>query len=245
MSDPTNVFNENNQSTQTTTNDSPLSAFDDQLKQIKNENGEQKYGDLNKALDALKHSQDYIPSLKQELETKDRLIGELESKVKASKTIEETLEQLKTPAQDNTQATPSSLTGEDVQKLLNEALTQREVATIERNNEATVNSSLLQTYGDKAQEVVSKKAEELGMTVQEIQQLARKNPKLVLSQFQTSTPPKTNSTESSYRIGLNNPNSVEITPPEKSLLRGATTSEQVAYMRKIREKVYKENGITV
>ncbi len=44
-------------------------VFADQLASITNERGEPKYKDLPTALQALKHSQEYIPSLKQENET--------------------------------------------------------------------------------------------------------------------------------------------------------------------------------
>ena len=44
--------------------------FNDQLDTIKNDKGERKYGTVEQALEALKHSQEFIPSLK---EDKDNL----------------------------------------------------------------------------------------------------------------------------------------------------------------------------
>ena len=64
MSD-SSLFNAPVEPTQETTDPSSASidAFAHQLFAIKNERGEPKYTSLSTALDALKHSQEYIPQL--------------------------------------------------------------------------------------------------------------------------------------------------------------------------------------
>jgi hypothetical protein len=62
MADQPNVF-----SSEETPQNVPASTnvFEDQLKQIKNETGEQKYDSVPKALEALQHSQSFIGQLKE------------------------------------------------------------------------------------------------------------------------------------------------------------------------------------
>ena len=80
MSDQTSIFgNQNAPAPQDQNNggnsNPPTPSSNDQLANlltgIKNERGEPKYKDVQTALEALRHSQEYIPTLKQEKEAND------------------------------------------------------------------------------------------------------------------------------------------------------------------------------
>lgn len=221
-------------------------AFEDQLKAIKNEAGEQKYDTLEKALDALKHSQSYIPDLKSTLTEKEQEIARLQEELSKRSAVEDVVAKL-TANQDQQETTPQA-NGLDEQAVLNlvqDFTQQQQVAQSASANEKSVSDALFSTYGDKTQEVVSTKAAELGMSVDELRALSQKSPQAALSLFQVQGSSMPKSTSGSINIPPNAPVEDVLAPPEKSLLRGASTKEQVEYMRKIRDTVYKKHNVTV
>lgn len=72
---------------------------------------------------------------------------------------------------------PTSLTREEVKKLFDE---MEESKRMERNK-ALANKRLFEVHGDKAPEVLKAKAEELGVTVDQMQDLARRSPNALLN----------------------------------------------------------------
>lgn len=221
-------------------------AFEDQLKAIKNEAGEQKYDTLEKALDALKHSQSYIPDLKSTLTEKEQEIARLQEELSKRSAVEDVVAKL-TANQDQQETTPQA-NGLDEQAVLNlvqDFTQQQQVAQSASANEQSVSDALFSTYGDKTQEVVSAKAAELGMSVDELRALSQKSPQAALSLFQVQGASTPKYTSGSINIPPNAPVEDVLAPPEKSLLRGASTKEQVEYMRKIRDTVYKKHNVTV
>ena len=64
-----------NKSTSQVDDTNVSNPFDDLLNNIKNDSGERKYNSVESALEALKHSQEYIPTLKDE---KNNMSQELE-----------------------------------------------------------------------------------------------------------------------------------------------------------------------
>ena len=128
--------------------------------------------------------------------------------------------------------------------MLTRVNTQNAVLAAESVNEQLVNDALVASYGDKAAEVLSAKAAELGTTVKALQQQSRENPKLVLAAFGQQSAPS-GPTTGSVNIPATRPtNDGKVTAPEKSLLSGSTDREKVAFLRQIREEVYKEHDIT-
>lgn len=225
-------------------------VFADQLASIRNERGEPKYKDLPTALEALKHSQEYIPSLKQENETLKEMNERLQKELQERQALEETIERL-TAQQQQPQEAPTTehqgLTEEQITGLLEQRLTQREQQQRETENLKQVDSALRNKFGEKAQEVVKQKCEEYGMTPQEMESWARKNPKAVSALFEVKPNPQgtTRPSTSSVNIPPVRPNEEpSLERPEKSLLSGATMKEQMEYMRKVREATYKKLGVT-
>tara|TARA_R100000687_G_C6447977_1_gene163778 strand:- start:788 stop:1624 length:837 start_codon:yes stop_codon:yes gene_type:complete len=223
-------------------------VFADQLASIKNERGEPKYKDLPTAIEALKHSQEYIPQVKQENETLKQELDRLKAELEQRGSLEETVERL--TARQREEAAPSpqemqGLTPEQVEELLEQRLTQREQRLKAQANETQVSEAITAKYGEKAREVVQSKAQEYGMTPAEMQQWAAKNPKAVLALFEVKPTPQGNKpSSSSVNIPPVRPNdSNELQPPEKSLLRGASMKDQMEYMRRVRESTNKRLGI--
>lgn len=242
------AFNQDNiqqQETPAQQEPSQQSAFTDQLSMIKNENGEQKYDSVPKALDALAHSQSYIPQLKSEVSAKDQEIAALKEELSKRQAVSEVVDKL-TAQQAQPETTPqvSGLSEQDVLNLVQNFSTQQQQQQAALTNEKSVSDALFSQYGDKTQEVVAAKAAELGMTVEALQGLSRTSPQAALQLFGSAQAPVTKTTTGSINIAGQAPKETfDVAPPEKSLLRGATTNEQIDYLRKIREAVYKKNNV--
>ncbi len=233
---------ENHQATpeQQSNPSSTENPFADQLGSIRNEKGEPKYTSVDTALDALKHSQEYIPKLTQEKQQLEDMVNDLKAKLEAKERLQEALQGQ--PPQEPTQPQASSgLSEEDFDRLLEERLAQRQAAAASQSNQARVNQELIAKFGANASAEVTKKASELNMTKTEFGQLAQKNPDMVLALFGAGG--STKPTFGSHRLPNQQPQHTELTKPAKSLLAGATSQEQAEFMRKVRAKVYADNGI--
>ena len=184
---PDNIFGNQPQDTPDNGGGSnPPNAQDNQaittmLANIKNERGEQKYKTLDDALNALKHSQEYIPQ-------QNARVAQLEAELLAAKgtasKVEEIERTLQALTQQKTEAITSAnpgLTEEQVANLVNATLTRKQQETLAQNNITTVVASLQAAYGTEAEKVYNAKAQELGMTVAELNALAAKTPTAVLN----------------------------------------------------------------
>ncbi len=68
--------------------------FADQLASIRNEDGKPKYDSVQKALEALNHSQEYIPQLKTELQQREERITALERELEKRGSVEDVVSRL-------------------------------------------------------------------------------------------------------------------------------------------------------
>jgi len=187
VSDPTSIFN--NQTPPATPDNqntggsnTPNGGSPDQLvtllAQIKNDRGEQKYKSVEDALNALKHSQDYIPQLSDKLRQQEQELAEAKAAAAKIAQLEQTLLQL---TQNNTPPAatppvPAGLSKEEIAELVSNTLTAKQTEAVAKENLSKVVSTLTQSFGDKAEEVFYGKAKELGMSVTEINSLAAKSP---------------------------------------------------------------------
>ncbi len=215
--------------------------FADQLAAIKNEDGAQKYDTPEKALEALQHSQQYIPELKSKVDSQEQVINELTAKLEATRKVEDIINQ-QTPPQGNEPTSPQ-LGQEDILKIVTDKLNERTVQETQSSNQSQVSKALAQRYGDSAQAEVVKKAKELGMKPSELGALSKSNPAMVLALFGEKVG-NTPVTTGGYHIPASPVAREPVTRPEKSVLSGATAAEQAAHMKAIREEVYRKHGIT-
>lgn len=247
MSDQTVFSNDSQAPTPATPQADPSNVFADQLSMIKNENGEQKYDTLPKALDALAHSQQYIPQVKNDLSAAQAEIATLKEQLAKNEAVEDVVSRLTAQQQaPQGEATPQSsgLDENAVESLLANLLNKRDTQVTADSNEKSVSDALFKAYGDKTREVLAAKATELGTTVQALQEQSRQNPQLVLAAFATAPQTTPSVTSGSVTIPPTIPNAPEaLKPPEKSVLTGATSREQADYMAKIKAEVYAEHGV--
>lgn len=237
MSDQGNLFNN-------TDNSSSPESPTDLLMTIKNENGEPKYKTVEDALKALAHSQAFIDTLKTEKSTVEQELSKLREQAQKNSSIEEVLAKLtaNTEKKPEEQTPPTSgLSADAVAELVRKELQAVNSKTQQEKNIAEVNNSLKQKFGDKAKEVLAAKAAELGSTVEELGELSKKSPAMVLALFNTQRS-TSNPTTSSYNLPRTS-TEPELERPSKSLLLGATAKEQMEYMRKIKERTYRKHNI--
>lgn len=250
MSDPTNVFGNNNeeqkpQETPEQIKPQSVDVFSDQLKNIKAEDGRQKYDTVEKALEALTHSQTMIPTLQAKATQQEQEITQLREELATRKGAQELVDSLTSHQQEGQQGNPSETPfGEaDVAKMLEATLDRRDQAQVQTSNENKVQTALTNAFGAKAQEVVQAKAKELNMTPEALGKLASTSPDMVLALFnnKSTSPAMTNN---SFNLHSNTPEEKPLARPEASLLSGATSAEQREFMAKVKADVYKKHGIT-
>lgn len=248
MPDQANVFDDKPvepQQQQQSTTSTP--DYSDLLKLVRNESGEQKYDSIPKAFEGLAHAQQYIPQLKNELLQKDAEIANLREQLSKTTALEEVVSRITAQQQAPVKDEPTVTSGLDpraVEDLVKNILQQTKQQESAESNILKVQQALTAKYGDKTVEMLEAKAQELGTTRQELGQLASKNPAMVLALFGTQAPTGAKPTTSSVVIPSSYTPPVEtLKRPEKSLLSGATSKEQEAFMAKVKADVYARYGI--
>lgn len=162
-----------------------------------------KYATVEKALEALAHSQNHIAKLEQEARER---AAQLESAVSVEK-LHETVQELL--AKERETHVPAAVDEAALSGLLDRALTQREQAALAQKNQDAVVTALRNKFGDKAQEVYEGKAKELGVSVADLNAMARKSSAAVLTYFDVKAAPgipaRPGSSVNTDAIALNKP----------------------------------------
>lgn len=218
------------------------------LASITNETGEPKYADLPTALDALKASQDFIPTLKNQVNEKDREIATLREQIAKSQGVQEALERFAAPQQQAQPVTPVATTTDsfgqaDIESLVQNAFQSYTAKTQAEKNLEQVQNTLAQSYGDKAVEHIQNKAKELNTTAESLTEMAKNNPTMAL---QLLGAPKVQTGTMSY----GSTNTAGFAAPQVESLSTSlgmmpTNSQQKDYMAKIQADVYRELGIEI
>ena len=226
---------------QTTPDTNPNDLFADQLAAIKNSDGAPKYDTVEKAMEALQHSQQYIPELKDKVSIQEQEINELKAKLEAGQKVQDIVDKQTPPQQE--QQTTEPLGEQAILDIVSSVLSKRSVEDTQQVNSEQVNKALVSKYGANAQAEVAKRAKELGMKPSELGALSKSNPAAALALFGekvSSSPTTTNS----YHIPADQVQHEPVKRPEKSVLSGATSQEQGDLMRRIKEEVYRKHNIT-
>ncbi len=233
-----NLFSSETQ-TQTNSDVSP----DDLLKNIKNENGEQKYKDVVTALNALQHSQSFIQSLKQEksgeVAERDAEIARLKLELDKRQSVEDIVKSLtnkttttQTPSVDQPQV--NVVDEQKVLTLVQKALQDKAQADQLAANLQSVNTAISTKFGTKAKEKIQEVAKKANTTPEQLQELAKTNPSLVLSLFETVQPDKSLPTFTNTN-GLNQ-QQTETKP--RSVMKGGVSSKDLA-------EIWRQHGAQV
>lgn len=135
-----------------------------------------KYATIEKALEALPHSQEFISKLEQE----NRELREASTKAVSREELYATVQELL-----KAEATKPSggLDEQGVKALLDRTLLEREAKRVVTENEGAFKKAMAEKYGDKAKDVYLSEVGKLGMTAEAMDALARTNPKAALKLF--------------------------------------------------------------
>lgn len=211
------------------TNVSSDDMFADLRNSIKNEAGLPKYKDTTEALNGLKHAQEFIPQLKTQLSESEREKEALRKEVERLSTIEETVRRLTEHQETAPQPNGNGLDEQKIADLINRTISQKEIASQQKQNLASVVTSLQQSFGADAEKVFYSKATELGMDVQGINALAAKSPQAVLALFgvKGTTPPQEKHVPTSgvNSSGFQPVSETFVSRSKASISIGATSSE--------------------
>lgn len=193
MADQPSIFGTNPEATpQTPAGTAPANVQIDAqiatlLSEIKNERGEPKYKTLQDAIVALKHSQEYIPTLSSKLQQTENDLATARAAAANVDELRRSVEALTQREAPQAQQGQAGLTPEQIAELVNQGvsrtLTQREQEQVVQANTSSVANALRAAYGANVETKYAEKAAELGMTVVELNALAAKSPKAVLGMF--------------------------------------------------------------
>lgn len=245
MTDQSNLFNQPNpvvdQQPITTPTQDPLQ---DLLASIKNEQGVPKYKDIPTALGALSHSQAFIDQLKLEKHQQEAEVARLKAELDKRAAVEEVVSRLAQGTSNAGTTNTEVLTPEQIAAIVSKQLEADRMRSTQVSNLQTVNQTLIQRFGDKAGEVLSNKARELGITVQALGQLAEQSPQAVLAYFPVSPQQPAQSAGLNTSAFQGAPHSEDVPAPSKSMLSGASSKDQAAYMAEIRKSIHAKYGVT-
>lgn len=228
---------------------SELSTPEELLAAIKNENGEQKYADVEQGLKALIHSQEHISTVEANYKKLAEEKQALEDKLKEASTLDEVVNRLSASQAGQVEETPTqspptqAVDEEALANLVSNMISQRDENEKRRANRQAVQAKLVETYGDKASEVLSAKAAEVGSTTEDLGKLAETSPQLVLNLFNGQGQPTANPSTSTINMSNVQPTPEKLKAPEKSLLVGASTQDITDFMKQVKEEVNQELGV--
>lgn len=168
----------------------PNSLFANQLAEIKNTDGRQKYADVQTALASVPHAQTHIDAQALEIST-------LKSELEQRKGMEAVLEQLQAQQSPTENPSVNGIDEATLASMLDAKLQERDEVQVASSNQTAVLKQLATKFGDKAEDRFTEKAKALGVSVGFLSDLARKAPDAVLAYFDTATPHVSNPTEGS------------------------------------------------
>lgn len=192
-----------------------------------------KYRTAEDALKALPHAQGHIKTLEDEAK-------QLREELAKRKTAEELLEEFKVSGVlGGNRQEPAVAPNVDVEQVVASVLAKKEAATTAQRNISTVVNTFQEAFGDKtkAEEMYNKVAEESGLSIAALNQLAATSPEAVMrlagiTKKQETIPGKVQSTVNAQSFN-DKPN----TELSARLKPGASTKDMVNAWRIAGEKV--------
>lgn len=200
------------------------------LQAITNPEGRPKYKTVADALIGAAKAQEHI----QRIEAEN---AELRAVAKKVDTMEQLLQRLEVGKGSDPAPIPKV---EDQEKLVLSVLEKQKAVEREQANREAVLNSLREKFGDKVNDVLTSKANDLGLSVAELGALAARSPKAVLGYFDSK--PVAPSVQSTVNTQALQPRSGDLKAPE-NIMWGASTREVTDFFRQIRTEVNKELGL--
>lgn len=152
----------------------------DLLSQIKNEKGEQKYKTLEDALVGLQHSQSFIQTLRKEKQQVEEEVSSLRPVAEKVTELERVVLQLTQPNNAPAPTPAPAISEESIAQLVEQTLSKKQQAEVAKANIQAVSVAVQKEFGEQAEQVFYSKAEELGLSRAEVNQLAARTPQAVL-----------------------------------------------------------------
>lgn len=197
-----------------------------------------KYKSVEDALKSVPHAQSHIQTLEEKL-------AAAEAELAKRRTAEELLEDIKQGVQQPGTTIPKvDLSTDAVSEIVRTALQQEKIAEKQRNNVNSVAENFISTFGDKAkaQEAYEKIAQENGLTVGQLNNLAATSPDAVLklAGITRGAAPVAKTTGSINPLAITQPKTQE--QPSIRLKLGATTKDIMASWEAAKQKVVSQQS---
>ena len=179
-----------------------------------------KYGSIEDALKSVPHAQTHIQKLEQEMQA-------MREELTKRKTTEELLDELKATGLPE-KTSPASFDADSLAKIVEGVLSQKEQQKVSQQNIASVVDVFNTQFGEKGPEMYKKVAEESGLPLAALNNLAAKSPAAVLKlaglSVVSQAPGKTSSSVNTEAFSSHKPssNAIKIKPV------GSSTKELIA-----------------
>lgn len=180
-----------------------------------------KYATPEAALESLPHAQHHIDNLEQEAVN-------MREELATRKSVEEVLKEINKTTPES--GAEQQLTQEQMDALIDTRLATKEAQALAKSNADEVVKKFTEVFGDKdkAKEVYAQKAADLGLTMQEVNNLAATSPKAVFELYgikpTEGLPPKIGSNINSEAVVSNNVQPVK----QVSVMGASTHSKDIA-----------------
>jgi hypothetical protein len=255
MTDPSSIFTDPNTPATPGTNQpaggtggngQPDNEIATLLLAIKNERGEPKYKNVNEALKALQHSQQFIPDLKQTQAELQAKLDEANARAARVEQLEQVVNEL-TQRTQTTQSTPAGLSEEQIANLVNRTMSDAQRKALEKTNVEQVVQKMQGQFGDQAEKIFYDKAKELNMTVAEFNALAARTPVAVLKLVGVGETQTQRTSPGINTAGFQPKQDTFIKRNSKSALLGVTTQdlkEESANAAQLVEELHSQ-GLTI
>ncbi len=159
--------------TQNENKDEQSSDYNQMLSLIVNQDGKQKYNSVEEVIKGTIHAQAHISNLEKELST-------MKETQKESSKIEDVISAIKQEnSSDNGDKKGESISPTAIQDIVNKTIRDINSESVREENVTTVISKFKDLYGDKASETLYGKANDLGLSKEDINSLIEKNPNAV------------------------------------------------------------------
>lgn len=184
----------------------------------------------------IESAQEHIKKLESDFGTATELVDKQEQMLAKAKRVEELLDAYEQNSSRGAEDTTSLKKEEVIAEALRafeQQQTQRTVLETQAQNQKLIEDNLVKHYGDRAMEVTQRVAAENGLSMEEVTEMSRRHPKVLLKMFDLSIKTDAKPTRSSV-----NSAALPHTPatgPRKSLMQ-MSGKERAAYVQaKLRE----------
>lgn len=129
---------------------------------------DKKYKTVADALNSIPHAQNHISQLESEM-------AELKEELNKRAAAEEILQRIEA-SREGGETNQPDLDADAIAQLVQKTVHNIDIDKVRQKNQNTVNQKLIEVYGDHAVETVAKKAKELGLSQQQLKDMAAQSP---------------------------------------------------------------------